>query len=85
MATNDFAKPIIAHATALPSVLANSTPDKDTRCHLSSLDGNVKIIFIAMLAVIGLLVIALLWSCWSTQNKIKRMKKNARPIVNNWH
>jgi hypothetical protein len=85
MATNNFANSIIAQATALPSVLANSTPDKDTRCYLSSLDDHVKIAFIVMLAVIGVLVIALLWSGWSTREKIKRMKKNARPIVNNWH
>jgi Ca2+/Na+ antiporter len=85
MATNNFANSNIAQATALPSVLANSAPNKDTRCHLDSLDGNVKITFIVMLVVIGLLVIALLWSCWSTRNKIKKMKKNARLIVNNWH
>lgn len=52
-----------------------------TKCHLADLDGKVKITVIAMAAIIGVLGIALLWSCCKVPDKKKRVQKTTHTIV----
>jgi hypothetical protein len=57
------------------------TAEDTTECHLTDLDGKVRITVIGMAAIIGLLVTGLLWSCCKTPERKERMKETMYTVV----
>ena len=77
-----MASPTTLQTSYLPASPTSTIIAEDaTKCYITDFNDKVKITVVAMAAIIGVLTVALLWSCCKVPDKKNRMHQTTHTIV----
>jgi hypothetical protein len=81
----------LSQPTPSPTIVANGTVLFERyhhSCHLNNIDGQVRIAFVVMAVIIGLLLATLIWSCCcrgGDKKTGKKLKESTMTAVSKFH